>query len=128
MAVIGLPRADNPGGGKTTGRLWPDWYPMLAPFRYSERRKAAWQLVNTLVLYIGLWYLMVRSIQLGYPYALTLVLAVPAAALLVRLFVLFHDCVHGSFFKSSRANTFFGYVLGVLVFTPFEDWRYSHLR
>jgi fatty acid desaturase len=47
---------------------------------------------------------------------------------MVRLFILFHDCVHGSFFRRQNVNTFFGYFLGVLVFTPFEDWRFAHLR
>ena len=61
--------------------------------------------------------------------AVVAVLAVlVAAALLVRLFILFHDCVHGSLFRAKGANTFFGYLLGMLVFTPFEDWRFSHLR
>ena len=111
-----------------SGRIWPDWYPELATFRHSDRRQADWQLINTLAPYGCLWYLMIRSIQLGYPYALTLVLALPASAFLVRCFILFHDCVHGSFFTSMRANTFFGYLIGVLVFTSFEDWRFAHLR
>lgn len=113
---------------KSSGRIWPDWYPVLATFRYSDTRKASWQLINTIVPYCGLWYLMIRSIQLGYSYALTLILALPAAAFMVRLFILFHDCVHGSFFRGPKVNTFFGYCLGVLVFTPFEDWRFAHLR
>jgi omega-6 fatty acid desaturase (delta-12 desaturase) len=71
---------------------------------------------------------MIRSIQRDYPYMLTLILALPAAAFMVRLFILFHDCVHGSFFRRQNVNTFFGYFLGVLVFTPFEDWRFAHLR
>ena len=82
---------------KSPGRIWPDWYPVLATFRNSDNRKAAWQLINTVVPYCGLWYLMIRSIQLGHSYALTLILALPAAAFMVRLFILFHDCVHGSF-------------------------------
>ncbi|APG29126.1 fatty acid desaturase [Syntrophotalea acetylenivorans] len=100
----------------------------MATFRHSDSRKAIWQLLNTLVPYCGLWYLMVFSIQLGSSYLVTLLLALPAAAFLVRIFILFHDCVHGSFFSSKGANTFFGYLLGLLVFTPFEDWRFSHLR
>ena len=113
---------------KSPGRIWPDWYPVLATFRNSENRNAGWQLINTLVPYCGLWYLMIRSIQLGYSYTLTLILALPAAAFMVRLFILFHDCVHGSFFSRQGVNTFFGYFFGVLVFTPFEDWRFAHLR
>jgi omega-6 fatty acid desaturase (delta-12 desaturase) len=48
---------------------------------------------------------MIRSIQLGYSYTLTLILALPAAAFMVRLFILFHDCVHGSFFRPQGVNT-----------------------
>jgi omega-6 fatty acid desaturase (delta-12 desaturase) len=100
----------------------------LKNFRNPDGRKASWQLVNTLMPYACLWYLMIRSIQLGYPYWLTVMLALPAAAFLVRIFILFHDCVHDSFFMSKRVNTVFGYLLGALVFTSFEDWRFSHLR
>lgn len=113
---------------KSSGYVWPEWYSELVTFRHSDSRKAIWQLLNTLVPYGGLWYLMVRSIQLGFSYPVTLLLALPAAAFLVRIFIMFHDCVHGSFFTRKGANTFFGYLLGLLVFTPFEDWRYSHLR
>ena len=73
---------------KSPGRMWPDWYPVLATFRNSDTRKATWQLINTIVPYSGLWYLMIRSTQLGYSYALTLILALPAAAFMVRLFIL----------------------------------------
>ena len=115
------------GNGKGEKRhTWPDWHPMLATFRKPDNRTAIWQLVNTLVPYFCLWYLMILAINLGSPYALTLILAFLAAAFLVRIFILFHDCVHGSFFKSQKANKFFGYLLGVLVFTSFEDWR--HLK
>ena len=73
---------------------------------------------NTLVPYCGLWVLMVWSIQFGTYYSVTLLLALPAAAFLVRIFILFHDCVQGSFFRRKGANTFFGYLLGLLVFPP----------
>jgi acyl-lipid omega-6 desaturase (Delta-12 desaturase) len=128
MAAQESGKADSNGKKKSPGRAWPDWYPMLATFRNSDSRRASWQLLNTLVPYCFLWYLMIRSIQLEYSYALTLLLSLPAAAFLVRVFILFHDCVHDSLFPSKGANTFFGYLLGVLVFTSFEDWRFSHLR
>lgn len=118
----------NGDAKKKTGHKWPDWYPALKLFQHSDNLKACWQLINTLVPYFCLWYLMVRSIELGYSYILTLVLVLPAAAFLVRIFILFHDCVHGSFFRSKKINTFLGYILGVLVFTSFEDWRFTHLR
>ncbi|MCF8069252.1 MAG: fatty acid desaturase [Desulfobacterales bacterium] len=113
---------------KSPQRTWPDWYPTLKSFRRSDNRKAIWQLINTLIPYGCIWCLMIRSIQLGYSYTLTLVLALLSAAFLVRAFILFHDCVHNSFFKSKRVNTFFGYLIGILVFTSFEDWRFTHLR
>jgi hypothetical protein len=108
-------------------REWPAWHDALAGYKKSNAWKAAWQLTNTAVPYAALWFLMIRSIQLGYSYLITFGLAIIAAAFLVRLFVLFHDCVHGSLFPKKGANTFFGTVLGMLLFTPFEDWRLSHL-
>ena len=128
MAVSESDRTNSNEERKIHSRTWPDWYPILATFRNSDNRKSAWQLIDTLVPYCCLWYLMIRSIQLGYSHTLTLILALPAAAFLVRIFILFHDCVHNSFFISKSANTFFGYLLGMLVFTSFEDWRFSHLR
>jgi len=107
---------------------WPAWYGSLTKYQQRDLGKAAWQLVNTFVPYLLLWYLMIRSIQQGYPYVLTLALALVAAAFLARIFIFFHDCVHGSFFASDRANTILGYVCGILVFTPLEDWRFTHYR
>ena len=115
-------------GQQKNTSIWPDWFPAIAAFKKSDNMKASWQLLNTILPYLGLWYLMVRSIQLDYSYLVTLILALPAAAFLVRIFILFHDCVHGSLFKSRRTNTFVGYLLGVLVFTAFEEWRFIHLR
>jgi omega-6 fatty acid desaturase (delta-12 desaturase) len=109
-------------------REWPAWHATLADYKKSSAWKASWQLVNTALPYFGLWVLMLGSIRRGYPYGLTLILAVVASAFLVRLFILFHDCVHGSLFPKKGANTFFGTVLGLLVFTSFADWRFSHLR
>jgi omega-6 fatty acid desaturase (delta-12 desaturase) len=106
----------------------PTWTKTLLNYQNPSGRRAGWQLVNTFLPYCALWFLMVRSVQGGYPYSVTLLLAVAAAAFLVRLFILFHDCVHGSLFPWRRMNNFFGHIIGVLVFTPFEDWRMSHLR
>lgn len=107
---------------------WPDARPALHPYRIPSRGKAIWQLINTLVPCAGLWYLMILSIRHDFSYFWTLALSVVAAAFLVRLFILFHDCVHGLFLPSTRANTWVGRLLGVLVSTPFDDWRLSHLR
>jgi len=71
---------------------------------------------------------MIMTLQRRYSYWLTLGLAIVAAGILVRVFALFHDCCHGSFFASRSANTIFGYITGVLTFTAFEDWRDAHNR
>jgi acyl-lipid omega-6 desaturase (Delta-12 desaturase) len=104
----------------------PAWYQTTAEYGRSNFCKSLWQLVNTFVPYGVLWALMIHTVQQGYSYWITLVLALVAGGILVRIFIFFHDCCHGSFFVSRRANTILGYVSGILTFTPFEDWRYAH--
>jgi len=104
----------------------PDWYQATSKFGRSSPRKAIWQLLNTFVPYIALWALMVYLVQQGYSYWMILVFTVAAALLLLRIFIFFHDCCHGSFFASHRANRVLGYVSGILTFTPFEKWQHSH--
>jgi acyl-lipid omega-6 desaturase (Delta-12 desaturase) len=128
MAVTDEKSAFKAQEEKASAYEWPAWHAALPGYREPSSWKAGWQLVNTLLPYGGLWLLMVWSMRREYPYGLTLALAVPAAAFLVRVFILFHDCVHGSLFRRQGLNTFFGYVLGLLVFTPLEDWRFSHFR
>jgi len=62
---------------------------------------------------------------LSYSYWLTLLLAIPAGGLLTRTFIIFHDCGHGSFFKAQRANNFLGTICGLLVYTPYYQWRFE---
>lgn len=96
----------------------------LAPYQKSFPRRSLWQLANTLIPYIGLWVAMYYSLRVSY--LLTLALAVLAAGLLVRIFIFFHDCGHNSFLPSTRWNRILGFWLGVLVFTPGEQWWKSH--
>ena len=104
----------------------PNWYQTLSKYGQSNLQKAIWQLLNTLIPYFALWVLMVHTVHQRYSYWITLALVVVAAALLVRIFIFFHDCCHGSFFASRRANRILGYISGILTFTPYEDWRRSH--
>lgn len=106
----------------------PAWRAVLRQYSEPDLRKAIWQLVNTFVPYALLWILMVITVQRGYSYGLTLLLAVVAGFFLVRIFIFFHDCCHGSFFASRRANTILGYITGILTFTPYESWQHSHNR
>jgi omega-6 fatty acid desaturase (delta-12 desaturase) len=104
----------------------PNLFRALSQYERPNLRKAVWQLVNTLTPYVALWALMAYLVRQGYSYWFTLALAVVAAALLVRIFIVFHDCGHGSFFVSRRANRIVGYLTGVLTCTPYEDWRHVH--
>ncbi len=96
----------------------------LARFTRPDLWKSVWQLFNSLVPYVLLWYLMFRSLEISY--WLTLALAVPTAGFMVRLFIIFHDCGHGSFFASKAANRVVGWITGILTFTPYDHWRHEH--
>ena len=104
--------------------LRSSWRKMVAPYQYSDLRRSLGQLANSLLPYLALWVLMIFSLRVSY--WLTLVLIIPAAGFLVRLFIIFHDCGHGSFFKSTTANRRVGFFLGLLVFTPSDSWWHAH--
>ena len=111
----------------TAGTTTPpsaDWNALLAPYRKPELWRSVYQLVNTAVPFAALWVAMLWSLEIGY--WLTLVLAVPAALLLVRMFMFQHDCGHGSFFRSKHANNAVGSVLGVMTLVPYAYWRKTH--
>ena len=100
------------------------WKTMIEKYQTPHAWRSIWQLVNTLIPYALLWYLMVLSLKVSY--WLTLFLAVVAAGLLVRTFIIFHDCGHSSFFKSQKANRFWGFITGLLTFTPHNYWWHKH--
>lgn len=100
------------------------WKEVVAKYQQPAVGRSVWQLVNTLVPYAVLWYLMYRSLAISY--WLTVPLAVLACGFLVRIFIIFHDCGHGSFFKSRKANDILGVITGVLTFTPYYLWRWEH--
>ncbi|PGM60591.1 fatty acid desaturase [Bacillus cereus] len=83
-----------------------------------------WQIINTIVPFIILWYLAYKSLSVSY--WLTLVPSVIAAGFLTRIFIIFHDCTHHSFFKSRRVNRIVGTFMGVLTLFPFDQWGHEH--
>ena len=93
-------------------------------FRQPSHARALWQLSNTLIPYLGLWLLMARCMSISY--WLVLPLALVAAGLRVRLFIFMHDCGHGSFLKSRRANAVIGWITGLLTYTPYQHWTWEH--
>jgi len=104
----------------------PSWISELSQYSKSHNGKALWQLMNTIIPYLILWGLMATLMLKGYSYWVVLGITLPASGFMVRTFILFHDCCHGSFFKSRRANKIIGYITGILTFTPFEEWRRLH--
>jgi len=98
----------------------------MSDYGRPNPRQAVWQLINTFVPYVAVWGLLCYLLRHGYPLWTIPIPMILAALILVRIFILFHDCCHGSFFASERANTIVGYVTGVLAFTPFEYWRWNH--
>jgi omega-6 fatty acid desaturase (delta-12 desaturase) len=103
-----------------------DWATAIKVHAQADLRKAIWQLINTFIPYIAMWALMIYTVQQGYSYWLTLLLILLTSGFLVRIFIFFHDCGHGSFFASRQANRILGYITGILTFTPFDDWRHAH--
>lgn len=99
----------------------------VSKYAEPDNRKALFQIANTLLPYFSLWALMIFTIVQGYSYWITLVLAAVAAGFLVRTFILFHDCCHSAFFSSRLANKIWGNITGILTFTPFEDWKRTHI-
>ncbi len=100
------------------------WRSMIAKYQRSDIWRSVWQMMDTFVPYFILLYGMYRSLEISY--WITLALAVPAAGFQVRTFIIFHDCGHGSFFKSQKANDVVGMVSGLFSLTPYFEWRHNH--
>src|SRR6478609_2797390 len=100
------------------------WTKILARYREPSRVRSVTELVITIVPLVLLWVLIWAALDFGYWFGL--LLAVPAAGLLVRLFMIQHDCGHGAFFRHRLANDWVGRVLGVLTLTPYDFWRRTH--
>lgn len=111
-------------GPPPPGQQARHWNRRLADFRRPDLRRSIGQVVVTVAALAGLTALMGASLHVGY--WLTLLLALPAAFFLVRAFIVQHDCGHGSFFHSVRANDWVGRCLGVLTMTPYGYWKRDH--
>jgi acyl-lipid omega-6 desaturase (Delta-12 desaturase) len=107
-----------------TGTDTPAWKAVLAPYERPDARRGTIQIATSLLPYLAL--LAISYLTLGTSTALTVALAVVAGGFLVRTFVVFHDCCHGSLLPSRKANARVGTVLGMFVLTPFLRWRHEH--
>jgi omega-6 fatty acid desaturase (delta-12 desaturase) len=115
--------AERPG---TTARSTPAWRTAVARFEQPSIYRSTRQLLNSLVPYFALLVTMYYMMDVSY--WITVALAIPAAGFLVRIFIICHDCGHGSFFRSRRANRIVGFITGLLTFVPSYYWSHEHAR
>lgn len=101
-----------------------DWINIILKYRDPNPAKSWWQIINSVGSYILFWILMIYSLNISY--WITLALSVFAAGFMVRIFIIFHDYGHGSFFKSGRLNKIIGIITGIIVFTPYHKWHHEH--
>jgi omega-6 fatty acid desaturase (delta-12 desaturase) len=101
------------------------WTRILARYREPSQARGIFEIAITLVPFAALWALAWAMYYFGY-WVLSLLLTLPAAGFLVRLFMIQHDCGHGSFFRYRQANNWMGRFLSILTLTPYDDWRRTH--
>ncbi len=113
---------DNNNQAKENSK--PEWMRIISRYNKPDPVKSWWQVINSLGAYIILWIVMIMTLEISY--WLTLLLSVFAAGFLIRIFIIFHDCGHGSFFRSKRLNKIIGIITGLVVFTPYHKWHHDH--
>jgi omega-6 fatty acid desaturase (delta-12 desaturase) len=101
------------------------WVEILARYREPSSTRSLFELTITAGPLVLLWGLMWATLYFGY-WWLCLLIALPAAGFLVRLFMIQHDCGHGAFFRHHLANDWVGRAIGVLTLTPYDFWRHTH--
>lgn len=100
------------------------WRKEIAPYERPQFNVSVRQIMNTIGPFVLLWILAYLSLSVSY--WLTLALVIPAGGFLVRVFIIFHDCCHKSFFKNKMANEIVGTITGIMTFCPFHQWRHTH--
>jgi omega-6 fatty acid desaturase (delta-12 desaturase) len=119
VAVAAGARPDDDARAKR-----PFWHEGLTPYARPHLARSLLDVATSVVPYLGLWVAMYLLIDVSY--WLVLALSIPAAGFLLRTFIVFHDCAHGSFFASKRANAWVGSFCALLVYAPFARWRHQH--
>jgi len=117
--------AIGPAAG-TLDEVRRSWKQLVASYQGADLKRSLWQLVNSVVPYLALLYVAYRLLAVSFWLALPV--QILAAGFMVRTFIIFHDCGHGSFFRSRLANDVVGYITGILTFTPYDDWKNEHAR
>jgi len=101
-----------------------DWAERMAPYERPDLRRSLLDIATSVVPYLALVVAMYMALDVSV--WITLALSIPAAGFLLRTFILFHDCGHGSFFASKRANRWFGRLCALLVWQAYANWRHDH--
>ncbi|HLR73844.1 MAG TPA: fatty acid desaturase, partial [Virgibacillus sp.] len=96
----------------------------VAPFAQPNSKSSIRQLFNTILPFIFLWFLAYKSLSISI--WLTLLLTIVASGFIIRIFIIFHDCTHYSFFKSNRANRIVGTITGIITLFAYEKWKRNH--
>jgi acyl-lipid omega-6 desaturase (Delta-12 desaturase) len=109
----------------SAGPTAAEWIGILSRYRDPSVRRSIVELVITAVPFVALWLAIWAAWHFGFWYV-SLLLAVPAAGFLVRLFMIQHDCGHGAFFRRRATNDWVGRILGVLTLTPYDAWKRAH--
>src|SRR4051812_48615574 len=113
-----------PAGRATEPSRRPSWKAALEPYERPDLGRSMLDVATSVVPYMALWVPMYLLLDVSY--WLTLAVGVLAAGFLLRTYILFHDCTHGSFLPTKRANAWLGSVLALIVYHPFASWRHSH--
>ncbi|MEP1230547.1 MAG: fatty acid desaturase [Litorimonas sp.] len=100
------------------------WFQRLAPYRRAQDGRATFELLITLIPFLALWAGIWRLIQAGHYWGI--IGLIPAGGLIVRLFIIQHDCGHQSMFSRKSVNDWVGRFIGILTLTPYDHWKRSH--
>jgi len=123
--VVDLMVEKIPFAAPFTADVTQRWIRDLARYREPHHCRSIFEIAVTLVPFAALWALAWAAVHFDH-WELSFLLAMPAAGFLVRLFMIQHDCGHGSFFRHRLTNDWVGRILGVLTLTPYDDWRRAH--
>ena len=123
-------------GKKRKKKSVSEWKSLVAEFQKPHAGRAWWQVINTLGSVLGIWvglFFLHRAMGNGEVSSstgwwVTVLLSCLAGLFLVRAFIIFHDCGHGSFLKSKRANDTLGFITGLLTLTPYHHWKWEHSK
>jgi len=101
-----------------------DWLQKTKPYQGPKNLKSVWQLANSFIPFFGLWTL--AHFALNISFWLMLPITLFAALFVVRIFIIQHDCGHGSFFKNRKLQDEVGFICGIISLTAYEDWKIDH--